>query len=126
MSTQKKGENNRWTEPELVTFFYSFKESGKKWDLIQQNLKNMNSERSISEIKELYKRNMGYLGLPTAKAKDFVTIINDYYKAIDDDSENSEEGAGQAETSHARGSGSKSKNDENDMYCVGKLQLAHL
>jgi len=32
---------------------------------------------------------MGYLSLSTAKAKDFVTIVNDYYKSIDNDSDNS-------------------------------------
>ena len=81
--------SNRWSERELVTFFYWFKEHGKNWKSIQENLKSVGFERPVQDIKEVFKRNKGYLGLPTAKAEDFVTIVNDYYKSIDDDSDNS-------------------------------------
>lgn len=84
------GDADKWSEKELVTFFYWFKDKGKNWKSIQESLNAVGFERSVQDIKDIYRRNMGYLGLPTAKAKDFVTIVNDYYKAIESDSENSD------------------------------------
>lgn len=107
-------ESNRWTDQELVTFFHCFKDGGKKWKYIQENLKIVGFHRSTNEIKQVYRSNKGYLSLPSATAKDFVTIVNNSY-------EEQEESDDSEEDNVVVSSPTKAKNEDNDIYCQEEI-----
>ena len=102
-------ESIRWTDQELVTFFHCFKDGGKKWKYIQENLKTVGFNRSINEIKQIFRSNKGYLSLPSATAKDFVTIVNNSYEEHEESDESEEE-------NNVVTSAVKVKNEDNDIY----------
>jgi len=101
MSSKK---SSRWCEQELVSFFFNLKIHNQNWEEIKKELVKIGYHRKVSEIKSLYNRNKGYLSLPSAGAQDFVTIIKDYYKAMDEEleDEGDDEDSPDVEKSHSK------------------------
>lgn len=69
----------------------------------------MGFNRSINEIKQIFRSNKGYLSLPSATAKDFVTIVNNSYEEHEESDESEEE-------NNVVSSAVKVKNEDNDIY----------
>ena len=67
MSSNKKVVSSKFTEKDLVQFFYFLKEYGPKWKEIQKHLKELRNNKDFGS-------------LPSADSKDLFTFINEYYE----------------------------------------------